>query len=508
MDASANIKLIVDRPWVANSLSILAGSLFPLALAPTNIWAFGLLSVLILFALINPSRTKSSALSSALRCYLFGLGMYGWGLYWIYVSIHVYGQAPPILASGLVALLVAFISLPMLVQGYLHYRFFRFHLFASIFGFALLWAIREWLFTWVLTGFPWLFMGYGHLSSPLAAYAPYIGVLGVGFLAILSAGLLYLLLNKTNAKEKGLSAVLLVSIWLLGLLLPSFLLVTPEGESISVSLVQGNIDQNKKWRRDMVEPIIQRYVNLSDSEWGRDLIIWPEASITVFRDQAQGLLGSLDVKAKEENSALLLGLPDRNARDEVFNAAMIVGQGSGLYHKRLLVPFGEYIPFDKFLRGLIKAFDLPMSRNIPGPKEQAFLQAGDLRLALSICYEIIYPDLLRRNKEAMDVLITISNDTWFGASIGPLQHMQIAQMRALENGRYLLRGTNSGVTAIVDPRGNIVGQLPQFQAQVLRGEIWRMKGRTPYNQFGDMLILSFIGLTLLCLMMWRFRYTH
>lgn len=508
MNALLNIKPILDRPWIANILSILAGSLFPLALAPTNNWALGLLSVFILFALINASSAKSSALSTALRCYLFALGMYGWGLYWIYVSIHVYGQAPKILAVGLVGLLVAFISLPMLVQGYLHYRFFRFNLFASILGFALLWATREWLFTWVLTGFPWLFMGYGHLNSPLAAYAPYLGVLGVGFLAILSAGLLYFLLCKTNLMDKILSTALLISIWVLGLLLPSFILVEPEGESITISIVQGNIDQNMKWRRDMVEPIIQRYLDLSDSEWGRDLIIWPEAAITVFRDQAQGLLGSLDDKAKEENSALLLGLPDRNERDEVFNAAIIVGRGTGLYHKRLLVPFGEYIPFDKQLRGLIKAFDLPMSRNIPGPKEQGFLQVGDLSVALSICYEIIYPDLLRRNKEVMDVLITISNDTWFGTSIGPLQHMQIAQMRALENGRYLLRGTNSGITAIVDPRGNIVDQLPQFQAEVLRGEIRSMKGRTPYNQFGDVLILSFIGMTLLCLMIWRFRYTR
>ncbi|MFT7687305.1 MAG: apolipoprotein N-acyltransferase [Candidatus Azotimanducaceae bacterium] len=504
MNTTSKMNQIVDRPWVSNILSVLAGSLFPLALAPTNIWGFGLLSIFLLLRLIQTDNAKSSAL----RCYLYALGMYGWGLYWIYFSVHVYGHAPPFLAVGLVALLVCVISLPMLVQGYLYHYFFRFNLFASILGFAILWTIREWLFTWVLTGFPWLFMGYGHLESPLGGYAPYFGVLGIGFLGVLSAGFLYILLCEISVNTKTAAAVILVAVWATGSWLTSLVLVEPEGKPISVSIIQGNIDQNKKWRRDMVSPIIQKYLSLSESEWGRDFIIWPEAAITVYKENAQQFLGDLDQKAKKENSAVLLGLPDRNEQGDVFNAAIIIGQGEGTYYKRLLVPFGEYVPFENQLRGLIKAFDLPMSRNMTGPQEQALLQVGDLKVALSICYEIIYPELVRKNREVADVLVTISNDTWFGASIGPLQHMQIAQMRALENGRYLLRGTNSGVTAIVDPRGKIVAKLPQFQAGVLRGEISRMKGTTPYTQFGDMLILSLIFGFSLCLMIWRFRYTR
>jgi len=491
---------IVERPLYANIFAFLAGSLFPLALAPYDYWVLGILAPMFLLLLTR----KVTCKESALRHYLFAVGMYAWGLYWIYVSVHVHGHAPPVLAGALVGLLVITLAIPMYIQGYVFARYFRFNTVALVLGFALLWTFREWLFTWVLTGFPWLLIGYGHLYTPIGSYAPFLGVLGVSFFGVLSSSLLYSLLWERRLTSLGL----LLSLWMAGYGISNIDLVQTEGELVKVSLVQGNIDQETKWRREMVMPIIETYIDLSESEWGRDIIIWPEAALTVYRHDAEKFLQGLSEKGKSHNTSLVLGLPDRNDSGDVFNAAIVLGNGEGVYHKRLLVPFGEYIPFEAQLRGLIKAFDLPMSKNLTGPEYQPLLKAGALSLSMSICYEIIYPDLVRQNKEVPDLLTTISNDTWFGESIGPLQHLQMAQMRALEQKRYLLRGTNNGVTAIVGPDGRIVSRLPQFKAAVLRGEIFAMKGMTPYVEFGNMPILVLIFGLLLTLMMWRFRYTR
>jgi apolipoprotein N-acyltransferase len=178
------------------------------------------------------------------------------------------------------------------------------------------------------------------------------------------------------------------------------------------------------------------------------------------------------------------------------NTAVVAGTGEGRYVKRRLVPFGEYVPLEGLLRGAIEFFALPMSHAGPGAWRQPLLDLGGQRAQMSICYEVVYPDLVRRDAGGADVLITISNDTWFGASIGPLQHLQMAQMRALENGRWMLRGTNNGVTAIVDHRGAVTSRLPQFEPGVLRGEYAAMSGITPFTRFGHAPWLAVIVLAL------------
>jgi apolipoprotein N-acyltransferase len=154
------------------------------------------------------------------------------------------------------------------------------------------------------------------------------------------------------------------------------------------------------------------------------------------------------------------------------------------------VPFGEYVPLERWLRGLIDFFDLPMSSFSRGARNQAPLQAGNHRMAPLICYEVVYPELAARSARRADMLITISNDSWFGASIGPLQHLEMARMRALENGRYLLRDTNNGVSAIIDHRGAIVARTAQFEEATLTGEAQVMLGNTPFTSFGSTPVLS------------------
>lgn len=438
---------------------------------------------------------KASLSVGTRRFYLFAVGMYAAGNWWIYVSVNIYGGAAPVLAGFLVALLVLSYALHSAVHGYVYMKYFHGRPLASLIAFPALWVLQEWVRTWFLTGFPWLYAGYGHLETPLSGFAPVLGVLGVSLLVLVSVSLIYGLLTKSVKRIPGLT--MLMVLWAGGLMLKQIEFVSPSAESLKVSVLQGNVDQGSKWLRKSVVPILDLYTNMTTEELGRDLIVWPEAAITLFRENAGSYLNRMGELAKTHGSTIILGIParDPDTRDSgigrYYNTAISIGEGEGTYYKRRLVPFGEYVPLEAMLRGLIRAFDLPMSRNQPGPENQQPLTAGPYRISMSICYEIIYPNLVRTSVENPDLLVTISNDTWFGDSIGPKQHMQMARMRAIELGRYLVRGTNNGISALVNPQGEVVATIPQAVKGILRGEVKIMEGRTPYSRLGDWPVLLF-----------------
>jgi apolipoprotein N-acyltransferase len=479
-------------------VALLAGAAFPLALAPVDWWPSAIISMAVLSWLL-----RSVPLRVGLCLfYLYGVGFYGVGVSWVFVSIHEHGGASNLLAALLVTLLVLALALFFLLQGYVYLRWCRSLRFGLSLGFATVWVAREWLLTWFLTGFPWLFSGYGFIDSPMAGYGPVLGVLGISFLVAWQAALLGALVRPagaTLARDRAVSIGAISLVWLGGWALQQQAFVVPGPDTLQVSAVQGNIDQHTKWSRAMVRPIMQTYTDLSESEWQRDLVVWPEASVTVFREHADEFLDPIAERARLNGAALLLGIPDRDDQGRFLNSALVVGAGEGRYVKRRLVPFGEYVPLEQWLRGLITLFNLPMSRNVSGPEEQLPLRVGDHLISMSICYEVVYPELVRRSVATPDLLVTISNDTWFGASLGPWQHLQMARMRALENGRYMVRATNNGVTAVIDAQGNITGQLPQFKAAVLRADVPIMLGVTPYARWGLMGLATLIGALWVCL---------
>ncbi len=481
--------LVNSRPG-GNLIAALAGTLLPLSLAPFGLWPLAFVSILLLLIVVR----GQSIQRSAERFYLHSLGMNGAGASWIFVSVHVYGGASVLLAGFLVTLLVASWSLIGLLHGYLYGRFIAPGKFAIVLGFPALWVLVEWFRGWFLTGFPWLYLGYGQVDSWLVGYAPVSGVLALSFFSCVTAGLIF----DGWIRRSWRNLIYLGFIWLTGYGLWQVTFVHPQGQLI-VAAVQGNVDQHTKWRRDMVMPIIRNYLELTENHWGADLIVWPEAAVTLFKADAMTLLNELDAKGKHNESTLLLGIPARDEQGKLRNTAMALGAGQGEYHKRRLVPFGEYVPLEDFLRGIIQLFDLPMSRNTPGADVQTPITAGKLKLSLSICYEVIYPELVRTTVDSPDLLVTISNDTWFGTSIGPLQHMQMAQMRAIENGRFLLRATNNGVTALVNHRGEPVSLLPRFEPGVLSGTADIMHGLTPFHRFGQLPLLVFCASLLVLL---------
>lgn len=478
----------LTRGWIGHLLAVAAGALITLSLAPFTIWPLGLVSLGLLVWLLDPLTPAQAAL----RGWCYGLGLFGAGTSWVYVSIHVYGHATVPLAVFLTALFSAGLALFTAVTWYGYARWIRDCPTGNTVGFAAVFTLGEWWRGWFLTGFPWLYVGYGHLESPLAGWAPVFGIHGLSFIIAFSAAVLTRQVINRAMQPRMIVAVL--AFWVGGLLLTFVHWVHPTARpDLRVAMVQADISQEQKWRPDQFQPTLDLYRRMSAPLWGHnDIVIWPEAAIPGLYQRVKPFLDNMSRQAKAANATLITGVPfydDSTPSPRFYNSIVALGTGHGIYHKRRLVPFGEYVPLEHWLRGLIRFFNLPMSSFSPGPAHQQGLYSGDLLLAPFICYEIVYPDLVARWLPAANLLVNISNDAWFGTSIGPLQHLQMAQMRALENGRYLLRSTGSGVSAIIDQRGRIVVRGTQFSREVIEGKAKVMSGETPFSATGSWPIL-------------------
>lgn len=473
----------ITRPgWPGNLLAVAAGAITPLFLAPFDLWPLALLS-LALFYLGLRELSPRQALG---RGWCFGFGLFGAGINWIYVSIHTYGGASPLLAGLLMLAFVAAIAWFFALPAWLWARWLRRNEapLADALAFAALWVAQEAFRGWFLTGFPWLYAGYSQLDGPLAGLAPVGGLWLVSFTLALTAALLCNL-HRLRQRKSFLAAgvVLLVGPWAAGMLLKGHAWTQPLGAPLSVAAVQGNIEQSMKWDPQKLDDQLKLYRDKTFTSRPVDLIVWPETAVPVLMESAQGYLSMMGRFASDRQSALITGVPIRQVVDQqkrFYNGITVVGDGEGVYLKQKLVPFGEYVPLQDMLRGLIAFFDLPMSDFARGPADQPMLEAKGYKIAPFICYEVVYPEFAAGMAARSDLLLTISNDTWFGTSAGPLQHLQMAQMRALEAGRWMIRATNNGVTGLIDPFGKLSVQIPQFEEGILYGEVVPMGGLTPY----------------------------
>ncbi len=486
-------------------LAALFGASTTLAFAPFDYWPLAILSPLALMLLLDKQRTKSAAWTG----FFWGLGQFATGISWVHISIDTFGGMPKIASVFLMCLLVSYLALyPALFAGLLN-RFFprrsrhRFFLAAPA-----LWLLTDWLRGWVMTGFPWLWLGYSQLESPLANFAPLGGVELVTLTVIGSAfALSYSVLSK-----RWLTLLIPAVIFATGFGLKAVNWVTPNDNVTKFALIQGNIDQALKWVPSQRWPTILKYTDLSRENWDADVIVWPEAAIPAFEFELPSFLQTLDEAARLNNTALLTGIVNRDDDGRYYNSILTLGktqnQGyqydlSQRYHKHHLLPFGEFVPFASLLRPLAPFFNLPMSSFSSGDYIQPNIVANGRRLAPALCYEIIFSDQVRDNvTDETDFILTLSNDAWFGHSIGPLQHMQIAQMRALELGKPVIRATNNGLTAVTDYKGHITAKLPQFTTGVLRAEVHSTTGQTPYHGIGSWPLYLFCALAI-AMACWR-----
>ncbi len=476
-------------------ISILAGAALPIAFAPHHCVPLAILSPAILLWIWQKTTAKEALMTG----FGYGLGVFGMGVSWVYVSIHDFGNTDIPLAVLITSLLVIMLALFFAVQGYVLSRLYRTDtVLFSLLRFPSAWVLFEWVRSWLFTGFPWLYLGYSQLGSPLSAYAPIASVYGVSFAVVLTSGTL-VTLCKGNSNAKILATIMVALLWGGGFLGQERAYTTLEPHPYTVSLIQGNIKPFDKFTQ--AEPIRsteQTYGRLSEKEWGRDLILWPESAIPLALPYAEDYVQHLQNVAAAHHSTLITGIQVVKSNGMAYNALIALGNGEGLYHKYHLLPFGDFLPFEKWLRGLINFFDLPNSSFSNGDEDQPLISAGTLKLDPLICYEIAFPELVRKTLRNADAIITLSEDGWFGKSWGPHQHLQIAQMRALETGRYVLRATTSGITAIIDPKGNIAATIPAFEAMVLRGAFYSMKGNTPWVEMGlwPLLILLLVCLVI------------
>ena len=483
-------------------LATLAGWLFPLSFAPHNYWLVTPLAVALLLTAMKAGRTATE-LNGKFKAnftlgWFFGLGFFGNGVSWIYISIHDYGYTGVPLALVLTTIFVMALSLLPALQCGLYQRFFSY--VSPVWSFPALWVLFEWLRSWLLTGFPWLYLGTGLVDSSISGWLPVGGVYLGSFLLVMTGSLLFQLSQK-KLRLRTFTAWL-IFIFAGGHLLNNIQWTLPSTKgSVEVALVQGNIDQNEKWQRQYRQKFLQLYYDLTLDVQNSGLVIWPETAVPLLYRNSGAYFDQV-LADLPSGTALISGIPQQVNPDsgqpaQFYNSIMVKGAGEGLYQKQKLVPFGEYVPLEHLLRGAINFFNLPMSNFVAGPSGQPLLTAKNLKIAPFICYEVVYPEFVRQQAQDSDLLITISNDSWFGHSVGPLQHLQMAQARAAENGRYMLRSTNNGITAIIDSKGHILASAPQFEQAIVRGEVYSMTGQTPFAQTGSQPLLVFCGLILL-----------
>lgn len=482
--------------------ALLSGALGVFAFSPFDMWPLILVSI---FGLYATTQNLSAGLA-ARQGFIWAMGFYAVGLWWIHNSMTIFGGLPLWVAAILVGLLAAYLSLYTAAAIWLAQRLVPSRTWRALLVLPTLLVAADWLRGWVMTGFPWLWFGYSQLEGPLASLAPVVGVQGISWLLIFTAASIWLLLQRKISLWPGFTAIML---WGLAYGSGSVQWVTPTKES-SFALVQGNIEQSIKWSPGQLERSLQRYINLTLPERDADVIIWPESALPSTEQELAPWLEQVDLLMRDRKQSLITGLVSESASGEIYNAVITLGKNSipyGLnhsnrYYKQHLVPIGEFVPFGDLLRPLAPFFDLPMSSFARGKADQPDLSAGGQQLSVAICYEVAFPRLVRANmKPDTDYLLTLSNDTWFGESWGPWQHQQIARMRALELGRPLIRSTNNGVTLVTDEKGQITASLPQFETGVLQAKVTGMTGLTPYARYGStpllawLLISGLVGIT-------------
>ncbi len=475
-------KFAQRHPCITDLLVFIAGALLTLAFAPFGGWPLAiLLPVVLLWSWDNATPRRA-----VWRGGLFGLGLFGFGIYWIFISLHDYGNAPAPFAALATLLVVLFMALYPAVVGWLLTRWGpapgpRRWLLV----FPALWALLDWVRSWLFSGFPWLALGYSQTDAPLGQLAPYVGVFGVGWAVLFSAGLLWMLINHRPARWLALGG--LVILWLGAAALGNIVWVAPAGAPLRVAIIQGNIAQDQKWQPGVLDETLHRYVQLSLPEQGRsDVILWPETAIPIFYEEVRPFIGALAGRAQQDHVDYVTGLPTGSWETGIFhNSVASIGATLNFYHKRRLLPFGEYLPLRGFFLFFRDWVTIPMADFTPGDHDQPLLRAGGQPVGVSICFEAVFGSEIRQALPEATWLINVSNDAWFKDSTAPHQHLQIARMRALEMGRYMARATNTGISAILDERGRIIAQGQQFKEDVIRGAVQPLRGLTPYAWVGD-----------------------
>jgi len=483
------------------AVAFVLGAVTVTGYAPFYLSLLPVITVAGLCCLWHGARTPRAA---AAMGYAFGLGWFLFGVSWVYVSMHDFGGMPVAAAAVTTLLFCAFLALFPAAVGYACGRWIAAP--AARYGLLVpaVWALTEWTRGWIFTGFPWLALGYSQVpGSPLAGYAPVLGIHGVTLATAASAGLLVSgwLGSAGKARFRVIlhpSSFILLALWAGGWGLKQVEWTQPAGAPITVTLLQGNIPQDLKWREDRVQATLKTYSALAGKSSSR-LIILPETALPLFLgDVPKDYLSVLAEHARANGGDILIGVPERQPNGEYFNSVVSFGSAATqTYRKSHLVPFGEFIPLRRALEWIVVGiFRVPLQDFSRGGEDQRPLEVAGQRVAVNICYEDAFGEEIIRQLPAATLLVNVSNVAWFGRSIAPSQHLQISQARALETGRYMLRATNTGVTAVIGPDGRVLGGAPEFEMAAVTHAVQGYEGATPYVRMGNSAALALCALLL------------
>ncbi len=481
--------------WLAPALAALAGALAVLAFAPFSWFPLAIVAVAVFYQTLR----GRSAVGAFVVGWGFGAGLMGFGVFWIRISMNEFGNMDAAVANLLAALFIAFMACFYGLAGWLIQRFARGPDWVGpLLVLPGVWVLVEWLRGWFLTGFPWLAIGYSQIDSPLAGFAPVAGVYGVSLAAALGAGLLWGMFHWPGRGRVG-AGVGLAAVFLVGAALGQVPWTSPAGPPLRASVLQANIPQAMKWEESARVPTVQAYLEMTRENLDSDVLVWPETALPDFLHRlTEPLIDPLSDRLKEVGAGLVFGIPVLDEHDRsYYNAVVSIGAGEGHYYKRHLVPFGEFLPFRSWLGPIVEWFEVPMSDFSRGRMDRPLVQVNGYAVGVSICYEDAFPAEVVQALPEARYLINVSNDAWFGDSLAPHQHLQIARMRALENARFLLRATNTGISAIVDPRGRVLGVVPAFERGVFTADIEPREGATPFVRFGNALAIGLAALLVL-----------
>ncbi len=494
-------------PRASLVIAFVLGSVTVAGYAPYYLFPQPVVTVAGLFYLW--SRAPGARAAAAIG-FAFGLGLFLFGVSWVYVSLHDFGAMPMPLAAAATFLFCAFLALFPAAVGYACARSgtrpaVRYGLLAPA-----AWMLAEWTRSWIFTGFPWLALGYSQIpSSPLAGYAPVLGIHGVTLATAASAGLVVswwlgaaeksqVTSHKSqDAKPRFIafilhpSAFILLALWAGGHALKQVEWTGPVGAPVNVTLLQGNIPQDQKWQADRVPTTLKTYSALAWTS-ASPLIILPETALPLFLEQVpRDYLDTLTMIARRNGGDILIGVPERQPGGEYFNSVVSFGTApSQTYRKSHLVPFGEFIPLRPVLGWIVSVLAIPLQDFSRGAENQRPLAVAGQKVAVNICYEDAFGEEIIRQLPEATLLVNVSNVAWFGRSIAPGQHLQISQARALETGRYMLRATNTGVTGVIGPDGRLLGAAPQFAMAAVTLAVQGYGGATPYVRWGNYAALA------------------
>lgn len=471
-----------------DSIVLLGGVLLTFSFAPYNNPVLAIIALIIL--LLNWQNVSPG--KAFWRGYLFGLGQFSTGIYWVYFGVHDWGSVNETVSIGLSVLLVAYLASYSALLGWITVGCCNQHIMIRLLlVFPAAWGLLEWVRGWFLTGFPWLQLGYSQIDTPLSGLAPITGVYGLSWIVAFSAAALVATYQLKGRQRWGLICLLL-SFWGAAQLLKSVAWTQAQGKPFQATLIQANIPMQRKWLPEQRDETLDIYTSLTRQHWDSSLIIWPETALPIIYDSLNPLfINTIKAEAIAHRSDILFGVIASGDRaGEFYNAMQLWGETKGTYHKRHLVPIGEYLPFQPISNEIANLLGLPISNFNKGAGRQDLLSAAGYYFSASICYESAFGQELLSGLPKAAYLVNITDDGWGRNSLQPYQHLQIARFRALETGRYMLRSSATGISAFINEKGQVISRLVMFKRAALSGWVVPMMGSTPYMLWGDVLALS------------------